>query len=116
MYFLVTPRPLERVNRDRVRQNTEKILNVYCNAHARRKFRESLSNYVEEAEFFIDFYKKIYRLNKISLARPPNRVLRVRRLMKPVFEKMKSVAMERMGCYSSREFHRQGDVLFSEKL
>ena len=93
---------VREVNRDRVRQNTEKILNVYCNAHARRKFRESLSNYVEEAEFFIDFYKKIYRLNKISLARPPNRVLRVRRLMKPVFEKMKSVAMERMGCYSSR--------------
>ena len=58
---------VREVNRDRVRQNTEKILNVYCNAHARRKFKESLSNYGEEAEFLLlCLKKKIQRLNLLK--------------------------------------------------
>lgn len=88
--------------RETNKKGHRKILNVYCNAHSRRKFVESLKNYGEQAEFFIDIYKKIYRLYKISRARPPDRVLRVRRLMKPLFKKMKDRAMETLGCYSSR--------------
>lgn len=43
-----------------------KIENLYCHAHARRKFKEAAKNN-EDAEFFIRVYKAIYRLEKSSL-------------------------------------------------
>jgi len=78
------------------------IKNVYCNAHARRKFKEAKANFPDEAQYFIDIYKKIYRLEKIAQARPPDRVLRVRRYMVKLFEDMKTQAMELTGGYSTK--------------
>ncbi|MBI2520136.1 MAG: IS66 family transposase [Bdellovibrio sp.] len=46
------------------------IENLYCNAHARRKFKEAENNF-PEAGFFIRIYKRIYRLQKTEL--PNNR-------------------------------------------
>lgn len=43
----------------------EKIIELNCNAHARRKFLESKINF-DEATLFIKLYKKIYRLNSIE--------------------------------------------------
>ena len=40
------------------------IRNIYCNAHARRKFKESEQSFEVESEFFIWCYKKIYHLEK----------------------------------------------------
>jgi transposase len=42
------------------------IQNIYCNAHARRKFKESESSFTEESEFFLWCYRKIYRLEKLK--------------------------------------------------
>jgi transposase len=42
------------------------ILELYCNAHARRKFKESSHNF-DESEFFLQCYRKIYKLQKSDL-------------------------------------------------
>lgn len=91
------------VNIERAKNNIPPILHGYCNAHARRKFKEALEKFPIEARVFIDLYKKIYRLEKIAKARPPGtRVLRVRRLMRPLFEKMRRQAMGDVAGYSSK--------------
>ena len=54
------------------------------------------------AKLFINIYKKIYRLDTIAKARPPDRVLRVRRLMLPLFAQMRAKAIEAMAGYSSK--------------
>lgn len=41
------------------------IENIYCNAHARRKFKESSKSYKDESELFLWCYRKIYRLEKL---------------------------------------------------
>jgi transposase len=90
------------VNQERAKNNMAPIIHTHCNAHARRKFKEAQDKFPEETKFYIDLYKKIYRLEKIAKARPPDRILRVRRLMLPLFEKMKSKAMNEIGGYSSK--------------
>ena len=42
------------------------IVNIYCNAHARRKFKESSQSFKEESAFFIWCFEKIYRLEKLK--------------------------------------------------
>ena len=56
-------------NKMREKYELPKIFNVYCNAHARRKFKEasktfksSNENVKDEAKYFIKLYGKIYRL------------------------------------------------------
>lgn len=40
------------------------IKNIYCNAHARRKFKESSKSFEFESDFFLWCYRKIYYLEK----------------------------------------------------
>lgn len=42
------------------------IKNVYCNAHARRKFKDAESSFASESEFFLWCFRKIYRLEKLK--------------------------------------------------
>ena len=42
------------------------IKNIYCNAHARRKFKESSQSFERENELFLWCYGKIYRLEKLK--------------------------------------------------
>jgi len=93
---------VRETNKIRKERKLAKIFNVYCNAHARRKFKESVEKYPDEAQYFVEMYKKIYRLEKIAQARPPDRVLRVRRLMAKLFEEMKAVAMTHVAGYSNK--------------
>lgn len=88
-------------NVHRKSKNLPLIKNVYCNAHARRKFRESESRFPEEASYFIGVYGKIYRLNKMSHLWP-QKTQRLRKLMQPLFEEIKSRSIEMMGGYSSK--------------
>ncbi len=89
-------------NKYREKEKLIKMQNVYCNAHARRKFKESEKVFEDEAGYFIELYKKIYRLEKIAQKRPPDRVLRVRRIMKPLFEQMKLWCLENIAGYSTK--------------
>lgn len=46
--------------------NLPEIKNIYCNAHARRKFKESSQSFEWESELFLWCYSKIYRLEKLK--------------------------------------------------
>jgi transposase len=93
---------VKETNQYRKEHNLPLIRNVYCNAHARRKFKEAHEKFPDEAQYFIDLYGKIYRLEKIAKKRPPDRILRVRKIMEPLFEDMKLKAMANVKGYSSK--------------
>jgi transposase len=44
--------------------NLPVIKSIYCNAHARRKFKEAEDSFPRESAFFVWCYKKIYHLEK----------------------------------------------------
>lgn len=88
-------------NVHRREKNLSLIKNVYCNAHARRKFKDSESKFTEESKIFIEIYGKIYRLNKMT-KRWSQKTQRLRKLMQPLFEEIKSKCMEMAGGYSSK--------------
>jgi transposase len=50
----------------RLENKLPEIKNLYCNAHARRKFKESSLSFERESSFFIWCYQKIYRLEKMK--------------------------------------------------
>ena len=84
------------------RKANDKLLieNVYCNAHAYRKFRD-LDN--EDFKDVCLLYKKIYRLEGIALRRPTaERLLKVRSKMNNLFEQIKQKSLERLTSYSAK--------------
>jgi transposase len=78
------------------------IYNIYCNAHVRRRFKEAHDRFPEEAQFFIDKYKAIYRLESETVDKPPEEILALRKQMSPYFEEMKNKAIELIPMYSSK--------------
>ena len=89
-------------NEIRVQKGQPQILNVYCNAHARRKFNEAKDNFPDNAEFFIDQYSKIYHLENQARGQPPDLVKKLRLQMIPHYEAMKTKAMATMAGYSGK--------------
>lgn len=79
----------------------------YCNAHARRKFKEADAFPVEQ-EYFLRQYQRIYRLEKD--ARDPekpedalmDRLAENRAKMRPIFEEMKAQATNWLHAVSSK--------------
>ena len=61
------------------------IESLYCNAHARRKFKESKENFEEESDYFLERYKLIYRLHTTDGDRAE---------MRTIFEAMRAYALE----------------------
>jgi transposase len=53
-------------NKYRIENNRPLIKNLYCNAHARRKFKEAELSFPKESRFFIWCYRKIYRLESLK--------------------------------------------------
>lgn len=100
-------------NQLRVGSALPQIRNIYCNAHARRRFKEAKERFPEESQFFIDQYKEIYRLEAstidkppeleaLTVDKPPEEVLRIRNLMSPYFEEMKNRAIALVPAYSTK--------------
>ena len=88
-------------NIDRAKENRALILAAYCNAHARRKFKDRDSSEVSsDAESMVKYYKLIYKLNKQSKGLTPDEILKKRTEMKPIFETMKKEAEEKIQSYS----------------
>jgi transposase len=79
----------------------------YCNAHARRKFKEA-DAFPEQQEFFLRRYQRIYRLESEARSpeKPPERIeesiAEARAAMRPIFEEMKSQAMYWVPAFSSK--------------
>lgn len=72
---------------------------AHCNAHARRNFFKMWPKY-QEAQFYLDHYHEIYKLNAKAKGQDPPEVLKYREQMRPRFEAMKVRAMEELGNYS----------------
>jgi len=77
------------------------IKGIYCNAHARRRFKEAAEQF-PDAQYFIDEYQKIYHLNSQTVDKPPEEILRIRPEMTPHFEAMKSKAVELIPQYPEK--------------
>lgn len=89
-------------NEKRKEQNRPLIKNPNCNAHARRKFKEAMETFVDEAKYFVDEYKEIYKLEKLAKENAPEEILKVRSQMETHFTNMKSRAMANLKGYSSK--------------
>ena len=85
----------------RKEKNLKEIKNVYCNSHARRKFKEAREKF-PEAQYFIDQYREIYHLEEMAREKPPDEILKIRSKMMPLFEAIKSKAIEDLSCYPAK--------------
>ena len=86
----------------RAKDGLSLIQHVYCNAHPRRYFRQAVEKFGQEAQFFVDQYKEIYKLEDEAQGKPPDEILRIRKLMTPYFEAMKARATSAAASYSSK--------------
>jgi transposase len=89
-------------NQEREARGNELILSAYCNAHARREFKlpEEISNL--DAEWVIDQYKKIYKLEDEAKVLDGPEKLRKRSEMRPIFESIKDEALKKVEQYSNQ--------------
>jgi len=76
------------------------IRNIYCNAHARRKFKEAAMN-TDDASFFIQQYKRIYLLDAVG-KKKPDKMRRCRDKMEIYYARMKARAESLIGNHSSK--------------
>jgi transposase len=85
----------------RLEQGLTPIINVYCNAHARRYFKQALER-MPEAEFFINQYKEIYLLEAQAKGQPLEGILKLRLQMRPCFEAIKTKSISDIGGLSEK--------------
>ncbi len=76
------------------------IKNIYCNAHARRKFKEAAVS-TSDAAFFIEQYKEVYRLDALG-KEEPDKIRDCRNKMEGYFTAMRKKAAALQESYSSK--------------
>jgi transposase len=76
------------------------VVEVFCNAHARRGFHESQESFPKESQFFIDEYEKIYNIEK-QIKKLPGEGQILRGKMSGHFEAMQAKAKDSINNYSS---------------
>ena len=109
-------RAVRETNKVREVEERPKIKSFYCNAHARRKFKEAKDAFPDEAGWFIEQYKLIYKLNADAKEKPPDEVLRLRSEMKPIFDEMRVRAMANIAGYSSQSSIEKAMSYFFESF
>ena len=87
---------LRIVNEMRKSAGRVEIQAAYCNAHARRQFDPGTSA-PDDVKFMVESYQQIYQLEASDMA-----VLERRKLMRPLFEAMKTKAEVQITAYSSK--------------
>jgi transposase len=80
-------------NEIRLKNKLPVIESLYCNAHARRKFKESKENFEAESSYFLERYERIYHLNKSHGDRLE---------MRQIFEEMRVYAMDTIVQYPEK--------------
>lgn len=88
-------------NQFRIENNQHPIKSIYCNAHARRKFKEARDRF-KEGQVYLDLFKKIYFLESLGKGKAPDELLNIRLKMRPLFEEIRARAMEDLNNYSSK--------------
>jgi transposase len=96
-------RAVREANVIRRAQGRPEIIMLFCNSHSRRRFSEAVVSYPEEAQFFIDRYAEIYRLEAELrlLTNPLDRKLK-RAAMAPHFKAMAEMAQTIRGTVSDK--------------
>ncbi len=95
-------RAVREANEARQAQGLSLIQMAYCNSHARREFRLSEHDNPPEAQFMIDAYKKIYKLEASAKGQSSQEILVARKEMVPLFEAMKTHAQHVAEGFSSK--------------
>lgn len=93
---------VRETNAARLVAGLPKIHSIYCNAHARRRFKEAADTFPDDAEFYLKQYDEIYRLEREVKAKPPDKGIELRRQMLPLFEAMRARVIADMGGHSSK--------------
>jgi transposase len=90
------------VNEARTAAGQPLMQSIHCNAHARRYFKQAKQGGSSEAQFFVDRYKEIYRLEAEAKGKPGDAVLELRAQMRPHFEAMRERALASMVEHSAK--------------
>lgn len=90
------------VNEIRANKKLPLVFAAYCNAHARRQFKEKDSDEVcNDAESMISQYAKIYRLHAETKDMDATIIMTKRAEMRPIFEAMQREANQKINGYST---------------
>lgn len=89
-------------NEQRLKEKETLLQKAYCNAHARRKFKEAEKDFKDEAQFFIARYQAIYLLEQESRGQAHNKILEYRSQMTHYFIEMRDKALSYSNQYSSK--------------
>lgn len=92
---------VRETNEHRAENKLDPVYSLYCNAHARRKFKEAREKF-REAQVYLDLYKKIYFLESQVKEKPPNETLPFRDRMRILFEELRTQAKSDVNNYSSK--------------
>lgn len=101
-------RAIREANEVRKDKGLPAIQPAYCNGHARREFLPPKGKEAPvEAQFMIDQYKKIYKLEATAKDQPDVQVLTIRQEMRPLFEEMKEHAETVVNSFSNKSAFAQ---------
>lgn len=89
-------------NNSRALSKTRLIRISYCNSHPRRYFKQAGERFPDEAQFFIDQYKQIYKLESETKGKPPDEILELRKKMMPYYRAMKAKCREMFESYPAK--------------
>lgn len=90
-------------NQKRRKENKPLIKNANCHAHSRRYFFQAWKLIKSvDAEFYLDQYHEIYKLNEKCKGKSPPEILELRKKMKPFFEFMKERALNDINKYPAK--------------
>ena len=92
---------VKEVNQLRVEMGLSIIMHIYCNAHARRYFKQAGERFPEESQYYINQYRKIYRLETLA-QKHPSKKLKIRARLRNYFEKIRDKCLLDVGGYSSK--------------
>lgn len=92
---------VKKANQQRAEKGLPLIEHVYCNAHARRYFRQAGERFPEEAKFYVSQYRRIYRLESLA-QKYPEMKLKIRSRLRKYFEKIRDKCMADVGGYSDK--------------
>ena len=92
---------VRETNELRAKLGLPPITHVYCNAHARRYFKQAGEGFPEEARFYLNQYRKIYRLEKLAKNNPDKRA-KIRERIRKYFEKIRDKCISDIGAYSNK--------------
>ncbi len=93
---------VKEINIYRQEKGLKPVSNVYCNAHSRRKFKDASEIFGEEASFYIDCYKEIYKLETDLKVSPREERQSIRDRMKVHFISIKERALSEENSYPSK--------------